>query len=506
MKKNTSSRVAALLGAFALSAIAVAGGSSAAYAEPAGYGNIDFSETGSLTVHKYLHQAAGGSTGDISKAPAVGDFTDPVNNVIFTVYPLLKNGTALDLTVPVTWDGLKAISTGAACSAPAGYTLGAGVAMPATDVDGYSTLSLAIGVYQVCETFAPSNIVDRARPFILTVPMPDQKGWVYDVHAYPKNGAGIIEKTVITQGADTGMGATMDFPVSMTIPAQANPWTKFVMADALDSRLAPVGTGVKSVKIDGTALDASYYTVGDPVVANKVTVTFTKAGIDWLNAVPQDSQAGKRIEVVFTAKVISIGDGAIINDALFSNDPTNELTSNRVTTNWGSIELQKRAAGTTGATGVLQGAVFEVYNAQTPYAADCTAAVADEVAGPITVETANTFTSNASGVVTIPGLFVSDSVNLSVNALTRCYVVKEIAAPAGYVLPAAPFTGIKVEAGQTVVADALNVDILNTQQGVPELPFTGANGQLLLMIAGGGAAAITVGLMVLNRRRARLSN
>ncbi|KRA25492.1 hypothetical protein ASD65_14500 [Microbacterium sp. Root61] len=505
MKKHTSSRIAAALGVVALSVVAIAGGTTAAVAAPAGYGNIDFSETGSLTVHKYLHQAAGGSTGDISAAPAPGDFTDPVEGVVFTVYPLLKNAAPLDLTVPATWDSLNSIVPGAACAAPAGYTRGTGIPMPATDADGLSTQSLALGVYQVCETFAPSNIVDRALPFILTVPMPHANGWVYDVHAYPKNGEGELVKSVTAQGSDTGMGATLDFPVTMTIPTQANPWTMFAISDLFDTRLAPVGTGVASVKVDGVALDAGYYTVS-PVVGNKVTLSFTAAGLTWLNATPANSQAGKVIEVVFQAKVIAIGNGAIQNDAKFQNDPSSELTSNTVTTNWGSVEILKRASGTTGTTGRLQGAVFEVYNAVAPYATDCTKAVADVAAGPITIGAASTFTSTSAGVIAIPGLFVSDSVNPAVNAAKRCYVLKETAAPAGYVLPAAPYTGISVKAGQTVVADAFNADVTNTQQEVPELPLTGANGQLLLLSAGGAAALIAVGLVLVNRRRARVND
>ena len=505
MRKHTS-RVAAALGVFALSAAAVVGGSTVAYADPAGYGNIDFTKTGSLTVHKYLHQTATpGTVGDISEAPAPGDYTDPVGGVVFTVYPLLKDGAALDLTVPATWDGLNAIAPGAACAAPAGYTLGAGVPMPATNpAAGDATLALPIGVYQVCETFAPSNIIDRAKPFILAVPMPHENGWVYDVHAFPKNGEGEIVKSVDPQGTDTGLGATISYPVTAAIPATDGPWTLFGISDTFDSRLEPVGTGVASVAVDGAPLDPAYYSVS-PVVANKVTVSFTAAGLTWLNS-PLNAHAGSQIQVTFEAKVIAIGDGVIQNRA-FLNTPGSDLGSDPVTVTWGSVELQKRAAGTTGTTGRLQGAVFEVYNATaaTRYAADCTDAVADTAAGRITVGTANTFTSNATGVVAIPGLFVSDSVNPAVNADQRCYVVKEIAAPAGYVLPADPFTAITVVAGETVLADALNLDIANNQQPPVALPLTGANGQLVLLYAGGAAAAIAIGLVLVNRRRARVT-
>ncbi|MGM7669203.1 SpaH/EbpB family LPXTG-anchored major pilin [Microbacterium sp. A93] len=508
MNRHKTSRATALLSALALGTLAVVGGSTAAFAAPAEYGNIDFSQTGSLTVHKYLHQAAGGTVGDISEAPAPGDFTNPVEDVVFTAYPLLKSGAALDLTAPATWEGLNTITPGAACAAPAGYTLGAAIPMPATDAAGASAQSLPIGVYQVCETSAPDYITEMSQPFILSIPMPHEDGWVYDVHAYPKNGmTDKPVKTVSTLDGKTGLGSTQNFPVSQEIPRKEGDWTQFAISDALDPRLKPLGTGVLSVKLDGAALDADYYTVASSPVGGKakVTVSFTPAGLAWLNETPRNAHAGKTVEIVFTTKVVSIGaDGIIHNTAEFTGDATVE--SNEVTVNWGSIELQKRAAATTGATGLLQGAVFEVYNAVTPYAADCTTAVADAAAGPLTVDGETTFTSDAAGVVKIGGLFVSDSVNPSVNALTRCYVVKETVAPAGYVVPAVPFTGITVKAGVTSVADSLNADIVNNLVPPVRLPLTGANGQLTLLYAGGAAAVIAIGLVLVNRRRARVNN
>ena len=504
MKNHKISRVAALLGAFALSAAAVTGGATAAFAEAPSFGNIDFTKTGSLTVHKYLHQTGTPTVGDISASPAAGDYTDPVAGVEFTVYPLLTTlGAALDLTNPATWDSLNAIVPGAGCTAPAGYSIGAGQVMPLTSATGTATRALPIGVYMVCETDAPDNIVDRALPFVLTVPMPHKNGWVYDVHAFPKNGAGTIIKTISPIGSGTGLGSTLTFPVTMTIPKQANAWTKFEISDVLDHQLAPVGTGVQSVKVGAQALDASYYSVGAPIAGNTVKVTFTPAGIAWLNAAPKDARAGSVITIEFVATVVSIGSGVIENDAQFSNKPGQSLDSNTVTTRWGSIEVLKRAAGTSGQNGLLKGAEFEVYNADLPYAPNCGVAKPVEGEGPVSVGGVTTFVSDANGVITVPGLFVSDSVNPSINASQRCYVLKETKAPAGYVLPTSPFTPVQVQAGVTTIANNFNPAITNTQQEVPELPLTGAAGQVLLITVGIAGVAIAGGLMMLNRRRTR---
>ncbi|WP_226531853.1 SpaH/EbpB family LPXTG-anchored major pilin [Microbacterium paraoxydans] len=498
-ERNKTQRVLSIMGVTALGLGAVMSAGTAAYAAPQDYGNIDPDRTGSLTVHKFLHQD-GDVEGDISTAPADGDFSDPVADVVFTAYPLLEGGSPLDLTVPENWDGLSDLTPGAACTAPAGYTLGAPLELPATDAQGAATIDLSIGVYQVCETSAPASIVDRATPFILAVPMPYEDGWVYDVHAYPKNGEGAIEKTVDPQ-QDTGLGAVVRFPVTVPVPTMQQEWTGFAIRDTLDDRLEPIAAGDVEVTVDGSPLDSSFYEV--TVDGQQVTMDFTAAGIAWLNTGP-NAQVGAEIQVVFAGTVVEVGDGVIANEAeLWTNNPGFDpdgqppLPSNEVNIYWGELEVQKRSAGTTGSEGLLNGATFEVYNAADPYAADCTSA---EAAGnPVSVNGETEFTSTGTGVITIAGLFVSDSVNPVIDAPQRCYVLKEIAAPAGYVLPADPFTSVTVLIGETTTAD--NIEIENTQQEVPPLPLTGANGQMILITAGVGALVVAIGLLLMKHRR-----
>lgn len=497
-------RLGAALGATAIGAVALIGATPAAFAAPADFGNINTDSDGSLTVHKFLHQA-GDVEGDPSQAPADGDFTDPVAGVTFTAYPLLKDGAPVDLGVASSWTGLKDLTPGAGCTAPAGYTLGSAMVLPATNASGIASIPLDLGAYQVCETDAPADIVDRALPFILTIPLPHENGWVYDVHTYPKNGKGEIVKTIKEQ-QDTGLGSVVKFPVTAPIPIMADTWTGFAISDTLDTRLAIEGTGVASVTLDGVALDPSYYTVSTD--GQKVIVKFTDAGVAWLNDDPKNSQAGKKIEVVFQGKVVTLGNGAIPNTAdLWVNNPNLDpnggpgekppVPSNEVKTNWGNLAVQKRAAGTTGTEGLLNGAVFEVYNAVAPYAATCDDAV--KTGSAISVNGATEFTSTGTGVISIPGLFVSDSENPTINAAQRCYVLVEVAAPAGYVLPADAATPVAVKIGQTTIAD--NVEIVNTQQEVPELPLTGAAGQIMLISIGSAAVLFAVVLIMVNRRR-----
>lgn len=483
---------AALLGVTLLTA----GGS--AWAAPQDYGNIDEDRTGSLTVHKYLQQSET-VTGDPSQGPAEGAFSDPVAGVGFTIYPLLRDGVAIDVTDGDSWADLSGLTPGAACTAPAGLSLGAPVVMPDTDSSGTATASLPLGAYQVCETTAPADIIDRAQPFIVVVPTPHQNGWVYDVHAYPKNSAGEIIKS-IEQQSDLGLGSVVTFPVTVPVPRMGEAWSGFAIRDVLDSRLSPVDPADVAVTVDGAPLDSAYYTVVN--VGQEVTFAMTAEGLAWLDEGP-NAHVGAQITVAFSGTIEQIGDGEIPNTAVFfPNNPDFDpaanpsLTSNEVKTTWGDITLLKRASGTSGTTGTLSGAVFEIYAASDPYADDCTASTATGV--PISVDGQTSFTSDADGTIVIGGLFVSDSVNPAIDATQRCYVLKETVAPAGYVLPADPFTPVAIERG-TVTTD--NIEIENSQPGIPVLPFTGSDGQLLLGVAGVGALAVMIGLILARRKK-----
>ena len=109
------------------------------------------------------------------------------------------------------------------------------------------------------------------------------------------------------------------------------------------------------------------------------------------------------------------------------------------------------------------------------------------------------FRSGTNGVISVAGLFVSDSENPVIDAAQRCYVLVEVAAPTGYVLPTNADTAVAVKIGQTTTSD--NVQITNTQSEVPELPLTGAQGTIILAGIGLGAIVLAVALMLVARRR-----
>lgn len=55
----------------------------------------------------------------------------------------------------------------------------------------------------------------------------------------------------------------------------------------------------------------------------------------------------------------------------------------------------------------------------------------------------------------------------------------------------------------TTAETAFHAEIENTQQNVPSLPLTGANGQLVMTIAGAALVTIAIGAILVTRRRAR---
>lgn len=486
------------------------------------YGNIDFTKTGSLIIHKHVNQTA---TDPVTGTPAGPDtLTTPgVAGVQFTAYPI----SSLDLSQQSSWTTLSTFTVPSdACTAGAGgtaalpgQTLGTGIAAPLTDADGLATASnLPVAAYLVCETQSPSTVVDKAQPFVVTIPFPDTtanqgttQGWLYDVNVYPKNGVANIKKTVTGQ-TDLGLGSTASFPVTTDIPAIAPnaSFDHYWVTDPVDSRLANVA--VASVTVDGAAVDPSYYT--SVVTGNYATVSFTNAGLSWLK-----TQPNKQVVTTFTGTVTGLGADGVINNTAYLDistnvsptPPTNPLTppteppttppgtpSNQVTTNWGDVKLDKVDSGdsTTG----LKGATFQVFAAQNPYAADCSTAQA--TGSPIAVSGSSTFTSDDSGLVSIAGLFVSDSENAPQNAAQRCYVVQEIQAPAGYVTPQgnASYTPVAVRIG-SLASGTYSATIKNEKELVPGLPLTGGQGTVLASILGGLLIAGGAGGAAISRRR-----
>ena len=522
-------RMVAAAGALSLGVAGVVATSVAAVAttDDPSYGTINQDKTGSIIVHKHLKN----DTGTVGKVDGTADAGgDTVDGVTFKAYKV----SGLNLSKPADWDKLATLVGNIpsnACADPAHPTLGD--TAPAVDTDaaaegttaggGLATLAnLPVAAYLVCETAAPANIVEKAKPFVVTIPFPNTTNggdgkWLYDVHAYPKNQKIEIDKTISDQTVNgVGLGSRVQFSVSTTIPtldADTN-FTYFYMRDRLDDRLT-------DGKVDKITLGTETLVENTDYVQSNtgglVVVSFQRAGLAKLKTNP-----GKKVEAIFSGTVSALGDGTIKNQAQLIQDtnygaippneppstpptePNDPPTSPEVSTDWGNAQLLKFDANSGAAKTGIQGAKFKVYNAAEPYAADCSAAT--KAGDAITVNGQTEFVSDFSGLVKIDGLYVGDSVGSagagSQDATKRCYVVEEFEAPAGYVLPQQNTTGISVSKG-ALAAATYSAEIANNKQPVPQLPLTGANGQLLMTIGGISLGLIAVGSTMVIRSRKR---
>ena len=530
MKHNASTlgrRAAAAAGVLTLAFLGLA--PSAVATESPNYGNIKTEAKGSLNIHKHLN-GDGNPIGNPTGASVTNDSKGPaVNGVVFTAYPI----TDINLKDPAGWDTISNLArTGvpdSACTNPAAPTLGThtfgeGLVSPATDGEGLATITdMPVQAYLVCETKTPGDIVQKAKPFVVTVPHPNTAAgadgqWIYDVHVYPKNEAIDVDKTIQEQKLNGyGVGSLVKFPVSSTAPTlDAKSFYKyFQLRDTLDDRLTAVTA--TEVSLEGTTLDPTDYKV--ETKGQTVTVTFSAEGLKKIKAAP-----GKKVSAVFQGKVTEVRNGAIKNQAQVISDtvyaeqpptpeepPANPIdppTSNEVTSRWGDLLIKKVDNHQQGQDKAgLQGAQFQLYKAKDAYANTCSN---EKEGAPIAINGQTTLTTDAQGAIDIKGLFISDSIDGAdrdnqVNAMERCYVLVETKAPAGYVLPAGngAATPVKVKAGEETTD---NVTVENTKQSVPGLPLTGANGMLILTASGASLLMIAVGSVLVARYRERKQN
>jgi fimbrial isopeptide formation D2 family protein/LPXTG-motif cell wall-anchored protein len=516
-------RAAALTAALSLGALSVLATGAAANAAA-----IDPDETGSITIHKYANPGNGAANPD---GTGTQPNTDPIAGVVFEY--CLVNGIDLFDGGNAGWDALNAITPAQKIAAQTGSSLAGfdltGCQTVTTGADGTVTTStLDTGAYFVREIDAPDNVVAPATPFLVTIPTPAvNQGvagapldgeWVYDVHVYPKNTVAEGPRKNIVGQEENGaaLGAPIDYQVTTKIPAlgEGEVYETFSLTDTLDTALTPnTALDTVSVAVAGGAAFVQGTDYSAVWSGQTLTVTFTAAGLAKL-------QAGQNIVVSFEAAANTVGE---ISNVAYVNLNGLTLTpgtpngpggspTNQMTTRWGNLVVDKVNASD--ANDGLAGAEFEIYRGETDEAgciADIDALPAVTVPG---TTTPLVVTSGADGSVVFPGLWVGDTelevaadgtvtdVNQPGHDVTqRCYVLKEITAPTGFVLPvgAAALTEVIVAAGDNGTAALL--DITNTQQGVPTLPFTGADGQLALTIGGIALLAIALGGVLMVRRR-----
>jgi fimbrial isopeptide formation D2 family protein/LPXTG-motif cell wall-anchored protein len=451
-------RIAAVAAATALGVFGVAGAAHADDSPVTGVGNIDASHQGSIIIHKRAGSEGEAGNGNVL-TPAPGTGLDGVTFKIQKVDAV--NGTTLDVTDPAAWDTISNLSPGQAASG----TLGASTEVTTANGGDATASNLALGVYLVTETNAPSNVASQVAPFVVTLPLPQGNGkWLYDVNVYPKNQLLNKPTKTVSDPDALKLGSNVTWTIDSKVPAlnSGDTYKSFVVTDQLDSRLGFVSATL------GDPFTSADYTVTEN--NGLVTITLKDSGLARL-------VAGNTVTAKIKTTVDSLGDNGIIDNTALVNVNNSKQESNTPKTMWGDLEITKVAAGDD--TKTLEGAEFAVY-----------ASEADATAGANPVGTLTTG-SNGKGHISL-------YVGKNDEPTTKAYWIKETKAPAGYVLSSA-VKQVGVKAG---ALSSSTYTIENTQQNHPNLPLTGANGKLLATIVGAAIVLLAAGsALVVSRRR-----
>lgn len=484
MKKTALRRMTAGVGALAIALVGLGAASTAANAA-VGPDQDNAPTSGTLTINKYSGAPIGeDGTLDTEKLLDGVEFT--VTQVGRTVE---GNCVAINLTQAAAWTGLEDLFASAPAAPAAPFCLTSTVQDDVT-VDGQVDFDLAVGIYYVSETDpGDNNIVSPVPPFYVSIPTSngeDGDGWNYNVVADPKNQLmDEPSKTINTAQEDLVIGDEVEWTITVPIPTLNNDetFTEAVIRDTLDSRLTLV-PGSSVVEIDEGA------TTNFSVAGNAVW-TFNEDGLEEL-----DAAMGGEITITFKTTVNSVGDGAVPNDDYDSTFNGTTVPGEVVPyTYWGQLAILK--VDDSEQQLPLEGAEFVVFPAS---ATDTCEAVA-----PTGTPTA-TGTSDDNGVVQWEDVDPADVLGLWIANVNdgpadptpkKVYCVYETVAPAGHTL---------VPAGQAVTIavgeDNINeITVTNPKKDGPDLPLTGAQGTLLMTVAGLMLVSIGAGAIVLARRR-----
>ncbi|QJC21149.1 SpaH/EbpB family LPXTG-anchored major pilin [Arcanobacterium buesumense] len=450
-------------------------------------GNIDTTKQGSLTVHKYEAPAWDAATypkdGTELTAPAGAK---PLADVTFSV----KKINNIDLTKNEDWAKLKPLQAAPTQADVAGVD----ATTMTTAKDGIAKFTnLAPGAYLVEETAAPENVTKKVAPFIVTVPFPatnenfakSEKGWIYDVHVYPKNEiTNKPSKIVATDTPTTNVGSDIKWKLTVPVPQITKNFTKFVVTDQLDAAVKHSANKLPSVTVDGAVLDPAKYTVTGGTKGGLLTFDFANA-FNELNAAK-----GKNIVITFYTTVESAPTDNIVPNNLFQltyndGDGNDKVTPPPVDAEkpkayFGDFKIKK--VSSIGEKLPLKDAEFTVY--------------ASEVDATNNAHPIETVASDENGIVNFSSLYRGAAADA-----TKEYWVKETKAPAGYKLNET-VTKITITADTGKNDPDTTIENIPYQPGdVPDLPLTGAAGKVLLIFAGLAILSISVGTAFVTRRR-----
>ncbi len=449
------------------------GGGVANAATPA---DINPNKTGSIIVHKHAETANAGTVSNGQVAQPAGA---PISGVTFTAQKINN----VNLATSAGWTALNTLTPTAAANQVTGA-----VYTKVTGVNGEATFgNLPVGAYLVKETAKPANILGEVAPFIVTIPHPTANNgqWIYDVNVYPKNSV-TTEPTKTVNNTAVKAGDDINWTITQVLP--------FLPAGEQHNTVTVTDTLVGNLQYKNATVTVNGQPATQGVTVNAqgqlVTITLDRRQGAQLNG-------GDTIKVELVTTLVSGGEikntanvaidsttGTINKDTPTPpspEDPSSPPTpgdSAPPVVHFAYFNVNKIAAGST--TG-LNGAQFELYTGS-----NC------EVQNKVDIDAA-TLTTTSTGAFAAPQLVRAGN-----------YSLKEIKAPLGYVLPSGSAACTNFSAtisnDNSVTAPKV-VDVENEKAAVPGLPLTGAQGQMLLIAAGGVLILAGIIAVVAMRRR-----
>lgn len=451
--------------------------------------------TGSLTVHKFEQPGSGdfGPADGTQIAPPAEAV--PVGGVGFTVCSI----TDIDLAEASDWDRLKdlvgTVDSGGDLVVTEG---GSPVAVDCQPEITTSTAGEAIfanlpadRAYFVYESTPADNALYAMIPTLVTVPYPGNgtgAAWNYDVHIYPKNA--LAGSGATKNGEIIGSDVTFDITVPINnLGLDDNGdqvlYSEFVITDQLSSALTYGSSSVQLLDSNGdevTMTAGTDYTLAES--AGLVTLTMVDpAGLALL-----DANIGGKLVLTITADANGTGDTSNTANITINGKET-EVSVVDPKEFYSGAYIMKEASNRGAATNVpLAGAGFELYTKDGLVSCPAYEDLAAD-ADMKQVDVGSNYVSGTDGKT--PELVLAKG----------SYCVYETVVPAGY-------KGAIGGALLDVQAEGANLTVVNTQVGsdegdLPSLPITGAQGRVLLAIAGVGFLTIAMGLYLVRRNRQR---
>lgn len=472
-------------------------------------------DTVNVTIHKRVFDQGTVPANKQNTGDTMSDFGGtPLAGVTFTAYDVTDQYLSYrsDGAGMTAEAAIQKIQNDAAMTAPAyAAKIADGVT---TNPDGtyiFTNLALKNGdkdkVYLFVETNSPSNIIAKAAPIVLAMPIfkgSSNTDINKDIHVYPKN----EQATAITKDLDdasktklevtlpdgskiynASFGQTFGYEVVVAVPWNIQSKDTFNVIDNPDKG---IDIDASTVTVAGLTKGSDYTVQANQVAGHgagyKITFNTQSAGVI--------ANAGKLLTISYQAVLTNdaVADTAINNTATLTIGNGTDLTTtptdgpNIYTGGAKFIKQDKQSSA------ALAGAKFVLVTLDSN--GNVAQYASQDANGKYTwsndASTATTYTSGANGGFTLEGLNYSSTLENGGS-----YAVVETQAPDGYALLTDP---LKFTITKGSFSDNSIIHVLDIKKGV--LPATGGTGIYLFLIAG---SLLMSGAYVWNKRNKRNS-